>query len=350
MSTSSTSSSTSSAAAPAAAAGAKETKGSWTTSVTEKGEFKRKDSQFRSWIGGADGKHPAEAGRYHLYVCLACPWAHRTLIVRALKGLEDAISVTVVDWHLDGARGWSFTDAADRPGCTRDPLHNFDRLRQVYELAKPDYEGNVTVPVLFDKKLDTIVNNESSEIIVMLNSQFNAFSKTPEQRALNLHPDDLKTASDEVNEWIYPQINNGVYRTGFATSQAAYEEAFNTLFAGLDRLEGILKRSRYLVSNTTITLADVRLFTTLIRFDTVYHGHFKCNRRKVKEYDNIYRYMLELYQKPEIRATVDHTHIKHHYMGSHKNINPQGVISLGPPLEDLDLPHGRDTQFAVKSA
>lgn len=327
---------------------ATETKGSWTTSISKKGEFQRKESQFRSKIE-ADPKaeFPAEAGRYHLYVSLACPWAHRTLLLRSLKGLEGVITTTAVDWFLDGARGWTFTDAADRPGCTRDPVHNFERLRQVYEMVKPDYDGNVTVPVLFDKKTNKIVNNESSEIIVMLNTAFNHLSATPEARDLNLYPDDLKSAIDEVNAWIYTQINNGVYRSGFATSQGAYDEAVRALFAALDRVEGILTNTRYLVSNDRITLADVRLFTTLIRFDTVYHGHFKCNIRKLKEYPNLYNYMLDLYQRPQWRSTVDHTHIMHHYMSSHKTINPNGIISAGPPLTDLDKPHDRH-RFATK--
>jgi len=316
--------------------------------VSKKGEFQRKESQFRSRVeNNESAEFKPEAGRYHLYVSLACPWAHRTLIVRSLKGLEKVISHTVMDWHLDGARGWCFTDAADRPGCSPDPIHNFERLRQVYEMVKPGYDGNVTVPVLFDKKTNKIVNNESSEIIVMLNSEFNRLAATTAARDLNLYPDDLKMAIDAINAWIYTDINNGVYRSGFATSQSAYEEAVTKLFAGLDRVEDILSRSRYLVSNERVTLADVRLFTTLIRFDTVYHGHFKCNIRKLKEYPNLYNYLKDLYQRPEWRHTVNHTHIKQHYMGSHKTINPTGIISVGPPLEDLDAPHDRD-RFPTK--
>lgn len=275
------------------------------------------------------------------FVSLACPWAHRTLIVRALKGLEAAISYSVVDWFLDGSKGWVFNTSDDPTKGTIDHVHGFERLRQVYELNNPEYSGNVTVPVLFDKKLDRIVNNESSEIIQMLNNQFNAFSSTPELAAVDLYPSDLKASIDAVNEWIYPEINNGVYRCGFAVSQSAYEDAFHKLFNGLDKVEAILSKSRYLNSATQLTLADVRLFTTLIRFDTVYHTHFKTNKKKILEYSNIYNYMKEMYQIPAVRATVDHHHIRYHYMASHKTINPLGIVSLGPDTSELDLPHNR---------
>lgn len=276
----------------------------------------------------------------------ACPWAHRTLIVRALKGLEQAISFDSVDWFLDGARGWTFNRSDDKTKGDRDSIHDFERLRQVYELTDQQYEGNVTVPVLFDKKTNRIVNNESSEIISMLNDQFNQFAATKAQAELDLYPAALKEDVDSVNAWIYIGINNGVYRCGFAQSQSAYESAFHLLFAGLDKVEAILARQRYLNSNTQLTLADVRLFTTLIRFDTVYHQHFKTNKKKILEYPAIYNYQKEIYQMPAVRATVDHYHIRYHYMASHKTINPLGIVALGPDVNELDLPHDRDTKFA----
>lgn len=326
---------------------AKITEGSWKTSIDkDSGEFKRKASQFRDWImPDGSGPFPPAAGRYHLYVCLACPWAHRTLIVRALKGLEKVISVTVVDWHL-GERGWTFTDS--KPKCEMDPVHGFETLREVYENCKPGYDGNVTVPVLYDKETKKIVNNESSEIIQMLNNAFNKFSATPEQAALDLYPDDLKKDVDEINSWVYEQINNGVYRCGFARSQSAYESAFDTLFAALDRVESILSKQRYLVSNERITLADVRLFTTLIRFDTVYECHFKCNKKRISQYPNLHNYMLELYQNPAIKPTIDQQHICQHYYGSHKTINPTGIVAKGPSLDIFDVPHDRDKKFPIK--
>lgn len=281
-----------------------------------------------------------------MYTQLACPWAHRTLIVRTLKGLEGAISFDVVDWFLDGSRGWSFS--GDPSHGTKDSVNGFERLRQVYEQSAPDYEGNITVPVLYDKKTKRIVNNESSEIIEMLNSEFNEFAATPEQAKLNLQPAQLKAKMDEVNEWIYPQINNGVYRCGFAKSQSAYETAFHELFEGLDRAEEILSKSRYLTSNTQLTLSDVRLFTTLIRFDHVYESHFKCNKKKIAEYPNLFGFVRDLYQRPEVRKTVDFDHIKKHYMASHRSINPLGIVSVGPPLELFDQPHTREQQFAGK--
>eukprot|EP00128_Syssomonas_multiformis_P000542 Colp12_sorted_trinity150504_noHs@5871 len=268
---------------------------SWLTSVNEKGAFVRKPSSFRNWVT-ADGSSgfPAEKGRYHLYVSLACPWAHRTLIVRALKGLEDVISYTVVDWHLREG-GWNFTN--EKPKCELDPIHNFDYLRKVYMLSNPDYEGNITVPALFDKVKDTIVNNESSEVIRMLTREFNAFCPTEEQRALDLYPENLRKEIDEINDWVYPNINNGVYRCGFATTQEAYEEAFDSLFASLDKLEEMLSKSRYLVGST-MTEADVRLFTTLVRFDVCYVQHFKTNWKRIVDYPNIWGYTRELYQNP----------------------------------------------------
>eukprot|EP00160_Parvularia_atlantis_P018000 Unigene6436_Nuclearia_a/m.19827 Unigene6436_Nuclearia_a/g.19827 ORF Unigene6436_Nuclearia_a/g.19827 Unigene6436_Nuclearia_a/m.19827 type:complete len:317 (-) Unigene6436_Nuclearia_a:46-996(-) len=311
---------------------------SWSTSVSQKGEYVRKDSVFRDFVR-ADGSTPfaPEAGRYHLYVSLACPWACRTLAVRELKGLQDAISVTVVDWLLE-AGGWKFTD--QKAGCSLDPIFGEQYLRAIYTHADPNYAGNITVPVLFDRKHMTIVNNESSEIIRMLNSEFNAIAKNP---TLDLYPAALRDNIDAVNEWVYPSINNGVYRCGFARSQEAYDEAFTQLFASLDRVEGILGRQRYLAGNQ-LTEADVRLFTTLIRFDAVYVLHFKCNQRRIQDYPNMQNYLKELYQMDAFRCTVDFEHIKNHYMQSHKHINPAGIVARGPLL-DLDSPHDR-TKFA----
>nr|KAG5704964.1 hypothetical protein BaRGS_022806 [Batillaria attramentaria] len=244
----------------------------------------------------ADGStgFPAAAGRYHLYVCLACPWAHRTLIVRKLKGLEDVISTTVVDWLL-GEGGWNFTDS--KPKCSLDTVNNCKFLKEVYLKADPDYSGNITVPCLWDKEKKTVVNNESSEIIRMFNTEFNAFCKTDEQRKLHLYPESLRPQIDAVNEWIYPQINNGVYRSGFAHSQEAYSTAVNGVFDGLDKVEAILSKQRYLVGNQ-LTEADIRLFTTLVRFDTVYHTHFKTNKRRIVDYPNMWAYTRDIYQIP----------------------------------------------------
>jgi len=323
-----------------AAAAAGPTTNSWETSVDARGEYKRKDSVFRDAVTRDEGgKFVAEAGRYHLYVSLACPWAHRTLITRALKGLQDVISVTVVDWHL-GPRGWKFSAGDECPGCTPDAVNGKEYLREVYELADPGYTGNVTVPTLWDTKSKTIVNNESSELIRMLFTEFNAFCATPEQAALDFYPADLRPAIDAVNEWIYPSINNGVYRCGFATSQDAYNEAFDELFAALDRVEGILERSRYLCG-PRLTEADLRLFPTLIRFDACYVQHFKTNLRRIADYPALSGYVRELYQMPAIRGTCDFEHIKQHYMGSHKGINPLGIIPRGPDMGYLEAPHGR---------
>ena len=261
---------------------------SWNTSIAPNGEFKRKESGFRSFITNEpNAEFPAEPNRYHLYVCLACPWAHRTLIVKRMKGLDAVISHTCVDYFLDHSTGWRFTTADKVGECEPDPIHGFPLLRDVYRHVKPDYSGNITVPVLYDKVKDTIVNNESSEIIRMLTTAFNAYSATPEQAALDLYPTPLRPAIDAVNEWVYPTINNGVYRSGFAQSQAAYETAVTSLFQSLDRAEAILGGQRYLCGDV-LTEADVRLFTTLYRFDSVYHGHFKCNVRQLRQYENLH--------------------------------------------------------------
>lgn len=306
-----------------------------------KGEFIRKESAFRHWIT-ADGSSgfKAEPDRYHLYVSLACPWAHRTLVVRALKGLQDVLSYTVLDWYL-GDDGWRFTD--QKPKCSLDTINGASFLKEVYFKAVPDYDGRFTVPVLWDKKTNTIVNNESSEIIRMFNTELNAYCATPEQRDINLYPDDLKGKIDELNSWIYPMINNGVYRSGFAKTQEAYDVAVQEVFSGLDKIESILAESRYL-AGPTMTEADVRLFTSLVRFDTVYHGLFKCNKKRLVDYPNIWGYVRDLYQNEAIKGTVDQNHIQNHYMQSLRTINPFGIVSIGPEL-DFDEPHGRDAKF-----
>ncbi|XP_069139232.1 glutathionyl-hydroquinone reductase YqjG-like [Argopecten irradians] len=305
---------------------------------SDKGEFVRAKSVFRDWIT-ADGSSgfPSEAGRYHLYVSLACPWAHRTLIVRKLKGLEDVISCDVVDLVLDG-EGWSFSDKS--PNCTLDTVNGCSRLREVYRIANPDYDGRITVPVLWDKQKKTVVNNESSEILRMLNSEFNAFCSTEDQRELDYYPEHLRTDIDAVNEWIYPMINNGVYRSGFATSQEAYDVAVRDVFQGLDKIEDILSKSRYLTGKS-LTEADIRLFTTLIRFDVVYVGHFKCNKKRIVDYPNMWGYLRDLYQVPGVADTVNFEHITKHYMGSHTMINPTRIVSIGPDI-DFTTPHGRE--------
>ena len=274
---------------------------------------------------------PAEAGRYHLYVSLACPWAHRTLIFRKLKKLEDVISVSVVEPVLSKL-GWEFGTG---PGATLDTVNGKSTLAEIYLLTNPRYTGRVTVPVLWDKKRRTIVNNESSEIIRMLNSAFDAFTDV----RTDYYPLELRAEIDRINDIVYANVNNGVYRAGFATTQAAYEEAARALFATLDQLEERLSRQRYLVGRQ-ITEADWRLFTTLVRFDAVYYSHFKCNLRRIADYPNLWNYLRDLYQVPGIADTVSLDHIKRHYYGSHRNINPTGIVPIGPLL-DFTLPHDR---------
>ena len=306
--------------------------------LSSSGAFQRKSSGFRNWISSApNSPHPPTANRYHLYVSLACPWACRTLIVKRLKGLDSVIGHTVVDWFLDRRVGWVFTES--KAHCEKDPIHGFERLHQVYELAQPGYDGNVTVPVLFDVVRDTIVNNESSEIIRMLNSEFNLLCGTPEQAALDLYPEVLRATIDSVNEWVYATINNGVYRAGLAATQRAYQEAVTDLFVSLDRCEAILAKQRYM-AGAVLTEADVRLFVTLIRFDVAYYAHFKCNLHQLRDYPNLFRYMLDLYQMPAIRPTVDFEHIKHGYYCM-EHLNPSGIVPVGP-LQDLEQPHDRD--------
>ena len=297
--------------------------------VSKRGAFVRSESQFRNRVGDHD--FPAESGRYHLYVSYACPWACRTLMVRQLKGLEDVISVSVVHWHLT-EKGWHFEDEM---GLT-DHIHGVQYLRQIYEMAHPGYQGKVTVPVLFDTVSNRIVNNESSEIIRMLNSQFQDFAKHPE---VNLYPEEFQDEIDEINEWVYSDINNGVYKSGFAKTQEAYEDAVRPLFASLDRVERILSKKRYLVGDQ-LTEADVRLFTTLIRFDVVYVGHFKCNLRRIEDYPHLSNYVRDIYQTGALADTVNFEHIKNHYYHSHRSVNPTGIIPVGPEI-DFSTPHNR---------
>jgi len=307
----------------------------WYDTKASGGRFVRRDSAFRHWVQ-ADGstEFAPEAGRYHLYVSLACPWAHRTLIVRKLKRLEDAISVSVVHPHM-GKQGWTFENPDATPGCIEDTLNGARVLHEIYTRADASYTGRVTVPVLWDRERETIVNNESAEIIRMLGREFDALGDA----SLDLYPEGLRKDIDEINDYVYPRVNNGVYRCGFATTQEAYEEAFAELFEALDALDARLGRQRYLVGDA-LTEADWRLFTTLVRFDAVYVGHFKCNRQRIADYPQLSGYLRELYQVPGVRETVSFEHIKRHYYGSHRMINPTGVVPLGPEL-DLDRPHGR---------
>jgi putative glutathione S-transferase len=308
----------------------------WYDTASTGGRFVRKESSFRDRIC-ADGssRFAPEAGRYHLYVSLACPWAHRTLIFRKLKGLEEAISISIVHPHM-GENGWGFENPDGTPGCSSDAIHSATWLHEVYTRADARYTGRVTVPVLWDREHDTIVNNESAEIIRMFNSEFAALGGA----SVDFYPEEMRSEIDATNEFVYPKINNGVYRCGFATTQEAYEEAFAELFEALDRIDARLGSQRYLVGDR-ITEADWRLFTTLVRFDAVYFGHFKCNLRRIADYPNLSGYLRELYQWPGVAETVSFEHIKRHYYGSHQTINPTGIVPVGPEL-DLDSPPGRD--------
>jgi len=304
-----------------------------------KGEFTRSESTFRTWVtkdgspgSSGVGDFIAEPGRYHLYVSYACPWAHRTLIFRALKGLEDVVSVSVVH-PLMPEESWVF---AEYPGATKDHVNQAHFLYENYRLADPQFNSLVTVPVLWDKKKRTIVNNESSEIIRMLNSAFNDYAKSD----IDYYPDSLRQDIDSINSLVYHDVNNGVYRCGFATTQDAYNRAFDRLFDALEELEARLSLRRYLVGNQ-ITEADWRLFTTLVRFDAVYYSHFKTNKKRLIDYSNLWSYARELYQVPGVAQTVNMDHIKTHYFGSHRSINPTGIIPKGPKI-DFMLPHGRE--------
>ena len=310
-----------------------EWKDHWYDTKSSGGRFVRKSAQFRDRVT-ADGSSgfKAESGRYHLYVSYACPWAHRTLIYRKLKGLEDHISVSVVN-PLMLENGWTFEPGE---GVIPDPIFGARYMHEIYTAAKPDYSGRVTVPVLWDKEQGTMVNNESSEIIRFFDSEFDDVG------ACGPHfcPPELESDIDAVNEFVYGSINNGVYKCGFATTQEAYEEAVKALFAALDQIDLRLSGSRYLVGET-LTEADWRLFTTLLRFDPVYVGHFKCNIRRLVDYPNLWAYTRELYQVPGVAETVHMDHIKEHYYRSHGTLNPSGVVPVGPEI-DFPEPHGRE--------
>lgn len=310
----------------------------WYDTKATGGRFKRKESAFRSYITADGSAGPtgaagfkAEAGRYHLYVSYACPWAHRTLIVRALKGLEEMISISVVHWYM-AENGWTFEDGA---GVIADPIQKADFMYQVYTAAKPDYSGRVTVPVLWDKHTGTIVSNESAEIIRMFNSAFDGIGAEEG----DYYPEPLREEIDALNARIYGNVNNGVYKAGFATTQEAYEEAITPLFETLDWLEERLSTRRFL-TGPQMTEADIRLFTTLVRFDPVYVGHFKCNIRRIADYPNLSEYTRDIYQTKGIAETVNMHHIKAHYYASHDTINPTRVVPVGPET-DLEAPHSR---------
>jgi putative glutathione S-transferase len=297
------------------------------------GRFVRQEDTFRDWVT-ADGRsgYPAEAGRYHLYVSLACPWAHRTIIVRKLRGLEAAIGMTVVDPIRDD-RGWAFRDG---PGFSRDPINGFQYLSEGYLATDSGYRGRVTVPILWDTKTKRIVSNSDDDILRMLECEFNAFAGND----LDLYPHEHREEIDRLNAWIYETLNDGVYRSGFATTQSAYEQAAYRVFETLDELESRLTAKRYLFGRTPLE-TDWRTFVTLVRFDPVYYGHFKCNLRRIYDYPNLYGYLRDLYQRDGIAQTVDFDHIKRHYYYTHDDINPTRIVPIGP-LQYLDSPHGRE--------
>ena len=310
----------------------------WYDTASTGGRFVRAESQFRNWVTSDGSPGPsgrggfsAESGRYHLYLSYACPWAHRALIVRGLEGLEDHLGVSVVH-PIMLEEGWTFDPW---PGATGDRLHGSGRMYELYQRAKPDYTGRVTVPVLWDKETATIVSNESAEIVRMLDGAFDGRGSN----GLDLYPSSLRARIDEVNADVYDRVNNGVYKAGFATTQAAYEEAVTALFDALDALEERLGRHRYLVGDQ-LTEADIRLFTTLVRFDPVYVGHFKCNLKRLVDYPNLWGFTRDIYQLPGVATTVHMDHIKTHYYASHRTINPTGIVPKGPTWS-LNAPHGR---------
>ncbi|SHJ30521.1 putative glutathione S-transferase [Roseomonas rosea] len=307
----------------------------WYDTKATGGRFVRKESAFRNWITpdgrpgpSGEGGFAAEPGRYHLYVSLACPWAHRALIMRARKGLEGAITLSVVHWRM-GKDGWTFEEG---PGVIPDTVNGASFLHQVYTAADPLYSGRVTVPVLWDRQRRTIVNNESAEIIRMLDHAFGG--------AEDHYPEDLRAEIDDLNATVYDRVNNGVYKAGFATTQAAYEDAVRPLFETLDALDRRLAGQRYLMGGR-LTEADIRLFTTLVRFDLVYHGHFKCNLRRIADLPALFPYLRDLFQTQGFGETCDFGHMKRHYYESHPGINPTGIVPLGP-VQDLTAPHGRE--------
>jgi glutathionyl-hydroquinone reductase len=293
------------------------------------GEWVRQQSIFRRWVGGDE--LPPEAGRYHLYVARACPWSHRSVIVRRLKGLEDAIGISYLDPYRD-ERGWRFTG-----GPFVDEVNGFEFLSEAYRATDPDYDGRVSVPVLWDRRTQTIVSNESADVVRMLATEFDAVARAPE---LDLYPEPLRAEIDELNDWIYEDVNNGVYRAGFSMSQRAYEQRFTRLFDALERLDALLAERRYLTGDR-ITEADWRLFPTLVRFDPVYHTHFRCNGRRLIDHPNLWAYARELYQLPGIADTVAMDEIKRHYYTTHDDLNPKRIIPLGPLGIDWWAPHGR---------
>ncbi len=301
---------------------------------SKSGEFVRQQDAFAGWVS-ADGSSgfPAEAGRYHLYVSLACPWAHRTVIVRRLKRLEDAIGMTVADPIRTDEEGWAFREG---PGFSKDPVNGFVTLSQAYYATDPHYRGRITVPVLWDKQTKRIVSNNDDDIMRMFETEFNAFG----DGALDLYPKRHRAEIGELNAWIYETFNNGVYRAGFATSQAAYEQAARGVFATLDKLEERLAKRRYLFGDIPLE-TDWRAFPTLIRFDAVYYGHFKCNLRRIVDYPSLWGYLRDLYQYDGVAQTVNFDHIKRHYYYTHDDINPTRIVPIGPILE-LDRPHGRE--------
>ncbi|MDB5399938.1 MAG: glutathionyl-hydroquinone reductase [Acetobacteraceae bacterium] len=306
--------------------------------TTKDGHFERRDSAFRNWITpdgrpgptGQDGFR-AMAGRYHLYVSLACPWAHRTLIMRALKGLQDIIPISVTHW-LMAEHGWTF---AAGEGVVPDPLYNSRYVYELYARADEEYSGRATVPILWDQHTQTVVNNESSDIIRMFGSAFDQVGA----KAGDYYPQPSRAEIDEINQRVYDTLNNGVYKAGFATTQAAYEAAVEPLFGTLDWLEDRLSQSRFLCGET-LTEADIRLFTTLVRFDSVYHAHFKCNIRRIVDYRHLWAYTRDIFQLHGVAETVDFGHIKRHYYMSHRRINPTGIVPVGPAL-DFDAPADR---------
>ena len=310
----------------------------WYDTKASKGRFVRTEAQFRNWITPdgrpgptGEGGFPAERGRYHLYVSFACPWAHRVLIYRKLKGLEELLPLSAVNLYM-GAEGWTFEPG---PSVIPDSVNGAKRLYEIYTIADSRYSGRVTIPLIWDKERRTIVSNESSDIIRMLNDAFDGITGNE----TDFYPSDLRKEIDELNAKIYPNVNNGVYRAGFATTQEAYEEAANAVFAMLDEIEERLATRRYL-TGPRVTEADWRLFTTLVRFDAVYFGHFKCNRRRIVDYPSLWGYVRDLYKTPGVAETVNVEYYKRHYYGSHKTINPHLIIPIGPEI-DFAAPHDR---------
>jgi glutathionyl-hydroquinone reductase len=311
----------------------------WYDTKASQGRFVRTEAQFRNWVTADGSPGPsgrggfrAEAGRYHLYVAFACPWAHRTLIMRKLKGLETLIGVSAVNSYM-GEHGWTF---APGPETIPDSVNNVARLYELYTLADANYSGRATIPILWDKHERTIVSNESAEIIRMLNAAFDNVGANGH----DYYPVALRREIDEWNSFVYPNLNNGVYRAGFATTQEAYEEAATGVFAALDKVEAHLQTNRYL-AGSRLTEADIRLFTTLIRFDPVYHGHFKCNRRRIVDYPSLWGFLRDVYQLPGVADTVHVDFIKAHYYRSHPTVNPSRIVPIGPAL-DYTTPHGRE--------